>query len=159
MMIRYSIVLGVFLIFSVPLNTLAADEGVDEDESERCINARAVRRTQVVNDNTVIFYMQGSKIYINNLTRTCKGLSRDGRFSYATYTRSLCALDRINVLKESGGGLYEGRACKLGRFQFATAQDIEDFYEELHRIPQGKKLEPPPVEDVISDDAAEDDPQ
>lgn len=152
MKIRPANPLIVLCALALPVVAPASDEGIDDDQSKRCINARAIRRTEVINDEVVIFHMQGRKIFLNNLTRTCKGLSRDKRFSFVTHTRSLCALDRINVLKESGSGFYEGRACKLGRFRPATEDDIADIYEQQHKIPEAQPVELPPVQDVTGDD-------
>jgi hypothetical protein len=110
-----------FLLFSIALTlaaiTVSADEKNTTDNSQRCINARSIRSADVIDDNYIVFQVQGRRNYLNALPKSCKGLSRDGRFSYETYTRSLCERDTIRVLKESGGGAYEGRSCKLGRFQ------------------------------------------
>jgi len=150
---RLSQLLTALVVFSIPAAAPASDDAVDVEEGKRCINARAIRRTDVLNDGNVIFYMQGRKIYLNTLLKSCKGLSLDGRFSFVTHTRSLCRLDSINVLKDSGSGVYEGRACKLGRFKSVTEEDIQDFYERLHKLPEAEPTELPPVQDVTGDDA------
>lgn len=140
-----------FALLCLPLDAAVADEEAAEQQSKRCINSRTIRRTDVVNDDIVIFHVQGGRIYLNVLARTCKGLSREGRFSYVTHTRSICAYDQINVLKESGTGIYEGRACKLGRFRPMTSEELADFYRELREPPPSKRLEPPPIEDVVGE--------
>lgn len=136
----------------------ASEEGAEQEESERCINARSIRRTEVIDDNNVIFYVQGRKTFLNTLPKSCKGLSRDRRFSFETYTRSLCERDRIKVLEEAGDGFYEGRSCKLGRFLPVTQEDIENFYKDRTQPPEPRKLEPPPVEEVISDESEQQEP-
>ena len=111
-------------------NFSAADEEEATGESERCINVRSIRGADVIDDNYVLFRVQGRRLYLNALPKSCKGLSRDRRFSYETYTRSLCERDTIRVLREAGGGIYDGRACKLGRFQPITEEDLVDFIKE-----------------------------
>ena len=155
---RYKRFLPVLCVLCVPVVSPASDEAVDDGETIRCINSRTIRSTDVINDSNVVFHMQGRKIYLNTLPRSCRGLSRERRFSFVTHTRSLCESDRISVLKDSGLGVYEGRSCKLGRFQLATEQDIADFYKQLHPIPEPKPVDPPPVQDVMSDEADDDDP-
>ena len=108
------------------------------------------------NDGNVIFHTQGRRIYLNTLPKPCKGLSRQGRFSYVTHTRSLCALDRNSVLKEGGTGVYEGRACKLGRFRLMTEEDLQDYFEERRKQPESKPVEPPAIEEVVDENAETD---
>jgi len=143
------------VVLSVPAVSplLASDEDVpDAEAGERCINSRTIRRTDVVNDSMIVFYMRGTKIYLNVLPSPCKGLADERRFTYGSYTRSLCELDRINVLKDSTFGAYEGRSCKLGRFLPITEEDVADLFNQQHRVPEPKRVDPPPVEEFIIED-------
>ena len=153
MSIRSSNFLAALLVLVVPPAPAGADEGMQDDGVERCIDSRSIRRTDVVNDDNIVFYMRGSKIYLNTLTRTCGGLAREGRFSYVTHTRSLCRLDAINILRDSGFGIYEGKVCKLGRFELVTEQDLTAMFDRPRELPDKEPLEPSEVEDVLSDDA------
>ena len=92
-------VAAIYLVWAL-VPTARADEESAESESLRCINARTIRRTHVINDNHVVFWVQGRRLYLNALSSTCNGLSRDRRFSFETTTRSLCAPDKIRILKE-----------------------------------------------------------
>jgi hypothetical protein len=130
----------------------AADEEEEAGESERCINARSIRGADVIDDNHVVFRVQGRRLYLNALPKSCKGLSRDRRFSYETYTRSLCEQDTIRVLREAGGGVYDGRACKLGRFQQITEAELVDFIEDRTVTPEPKAVEVPDLEEVVVPD-------
>ena len=123
----------------------------EEDSSLRCINARSIRGADVIDDNHVLFEIQGRRLFLNVLPATCKGLSIDRRFSYDTYPRSLCARDKIRILKDSGSRIYETRSCSLGRFQPITREDLEDFFRDRSVTPKDKKVEPAEVEDVIND--------
>ena len=99
---------------------------LDVEESARCVNSRTIKRTSVIDDRNIVFYMRGSTIYLNVLPRECRGLSHQRRFSYTTVTRSLCNSDSIRVLRETGFGLEEGRSCRLGLFHPTTDEQISD---------------------------------
>ena len=42
-------------------------------ESERCINTVRIDRTEVIDDRTVVFYLNGGDIYVNRLPHRCPG--------------------------------------------------------------------------------------
>jgi hypothetical protein len=75
----------------------------------------------------------------------------DRRFSFETHTRSLCALDKIRVLREAGGGVYAGRACSLGRFQPVTAEDLVVLFPKDAVPTQSELSESADVEDVVTE--------
>jgi len=161
-MTRYllSLLLLSCVLSLAPDHTLFADEtseDIDDKDARRCINVRTLKRTEVIDDNHILFYMSGNTVYINRLPRACTGLSRERRFSYTTSSRSLCSFDSIRVLSDLGGSIFEGRFCRLGTFVPTSIEDVEDAKE--------RALEPPPiivpagaeVEDVIeeADDSAD----
>ena len=131
---------------------VVADDTVDDD-SKRCLNARSIRSVDVIDDNHVVFHVQGRRIFLNALPKSCIGLSRDRRFSYETYTRSLCARDKIRILKEAGDGIYEGRACSLGRFQPITEEDLADFFRDRTAPREPQDMESAEVEEVVTDES------
>ncbi len=146
-------------VLSAPATSAASDDAADEQDDRRCINSRAIRRTDVLDDVNIVFYLQGRKIYLNAMRAPCPGLSRDRRFSYGSYTRSLCEFDKINVLTDSGFGMIEGRTCKLGRFRLVTKEDVEYIYEQRDRLPEPERVEAPPIQELGPDDAEDVDPQ
>jgi hypothetical protein len=148
-MIRYLPALSVSCCLAA--FALAQEQDAGEDDSKRCLNARSIRVADVIDDNHVVFEIQGRRLYLNVLPKSCVGLSRDRRFSYDTYTRSLCALDKIRILKESGRGVYEGKSCNLGRFQPISYEELQDFIDKRSADPQPRKTEPAEVEDVVEE--------
>ena len=127
-----------------------ADEEVDdeEDNSIRCINTRNLKTTEVVNDDNLLFYMMGTKVYLNVLPRTCKGLSRERRFSYSTTGRSLCSSDTIRVLSDSGGSLHQGKLCRLGRFYLTSKEEVAAARERSMQPPQAEPPAGAEVEEI-----------
>lgn len=132
---------------------VSADEESAEPETLRCINARSIRRTEVINDDYVVFWVQGRRLYLNELPKSCIGLSQDRRFSFETTTRSLCARDKIRVLKESARGIYEGRSCSLGRFRPTSVDDLGAFIESRTVTPNPEDVESAEVEDIVTDES------
>ncbi len=134
---------------------LAADE--EEEKQERpenavsCINVTRIRNTKVVDDSSIIFYMRGKTIYLNVLRRQCRGLAREGRFSYRSSTGSLCHLDSIRILYGTAFGLDEGASCGLGYFQEVTEEDLELILEREPAPPQPKPLPPAEPEDMSTE--------
>jgi hypothetical protein len=125
-------------------STLAQEEPpeVEEDDSinegERCISSRPVRKTEVLDDQNIIFYMSGRAIYLNHLPKPCKKLAQTGRFMYRTTVARLCRSDIITILHDTGLGLGKGRSCKLGTFYGITDEDVE-------KIKAPREIEPNPV--------------
>ena len=124
--------------------TVAQEDGpiVEEEDSivegVRCVSSRPIRKTEVLDDQNILFYMRGTAIYLNHLPKPCKRLSQEGRFMYRTTVARLCRSDHITVLIDSGSGLGPGRACKLGTFYAITKEDVEDLKKPL-------EVEPKPI--------------
>ncbi len=144
------ILLTNYLITNRP-GTAFGDEIEVDDDSKRCINARSIRGADVIDDDHLLFEIQGRRIFLNVLQSTCTGLSRDRRFSYDTYTRSLCASDRIRILRQSGDDFFEGKACKLGRFRPITYDELKLYLQERTVKPEPQRPDPPDVEDVTEE--------
>ena len=115
-------------------------------EGQRCVSSRSIRKTEVLDDQNILFYMRGATIYLNHLPKPCKRLSKDGRFMYRTTVARLCRADMINVLTDMGGSVGIGRACKLGSFYAITKEDVEKLKAPLEieakPIPPAEPEEP-----------------
>ncbi len=124
-----------------------ADEAKD-DSARNCITTRTLKKTEVVNDLNILFFMSGKTAYLNILPRQCKGLSRYRRFSYRTTAGSLCNLDTIQVVSGSG---FPGRSCRLGYFHPVNKKDALAVIEGP-RKPQRPEPQPPAeVEDMTGE--------
>jgi hypothetical protein len=152
----------VVLLPLIAMQSVAADDdtATEDDAYKRCINTSSIRSTSVKSDRHIVFYAKHRKIYLNTLPSPCRGLAREGRFSYTAFGSRLCRSDLIRVLDYSGVGLQQGRACQLGRFQLVTKQDIADLFEDRDRLIEPKEVETPDVEDIAADDdSSEDGPE
>lgn len=128
----------------------AAAADIDRDP-QTCISTTSIDRTEVIDDQTVVFFMRGTRVFTNRLSRSCPGLARENRFMYRTQSNRLCSNDTITVL-ESRGGLQAGFTCGLGPFYPVTR-------EEAERLTRPETLAPEAEFEVIElpeqpDDAA-----
>ena len=80
-----------------------------------CVNIRNIRQTNVRDDKTIDFMMNGNKVYRNTLPNSCPQLGFERAFSYRTSQSQLCNVDIITVLVQSGG-VRMGASCGLGKF-------------------------------------------
>lgn len=86
------------------------------NNERRCIPIANIRNTEVIDDQTIAFYMRNGDVYNNHLPHRCSGLDIDKAFSYQTSQSQLCNVDIISVLNHSGGGLNAGASCGIGMF-------------------------------------------
>ena len=94
-----------------------ADPYVAKGEPVDCIPIRQIRSTNVRDDRTIDFQMNGRRIYRNVLPNSCPTLGFEKRFSYVTSLAQLCSVDIITVLWNQGNTLQSGASCGLGKFQ------------------------------------------
>lgn len=90
----------------------------------RCIRLSRIDRTEVMDDQTIAFYLTGGRVYLNRLDRACRNLGRNRPLAYETSTGQLCASDTITVI-EDFAGVNAGDTCGLGEFVLTDEEDIE----------------------------------
>ncbi|MDO7837329.1 hypothetical protein Q4610_19985 [Sphingobium sp. HBC34] len=94
-----------------------ADLHVPKGEAIDCVQIRSIQSTNVRDDRTIDFIMNGNKVYRNTLPNSCPSLGFEKRFLYRTSLSQLCSVDIITVLWNAGPGLQPGASCGLGKFQ------------------------------------------
>lgn len=128
--------LTILVLLSIqPLQAAEEDESekgmLKPEGAENCVSLSQIRKTRIVDDQTIIFYMRGSDIYINRLPRRCAGLKRSDGYSYETSLTRLCNTDIIRVLQRFGGAFPRPQnACGLGFFQPTTAEAVDLLINE-----------------------------
>lgn len=101
-------------------------------DSETCIHVTRIRRTEVIDGQTILFHLGRDRVYMNRLPRSCPGLARERAFSYTIRGSQLCSMDTIRVLEKPI--MRTGAACGLGRFELLELRaefNDEDFEFEL----------------------------
>ncbi|RMF98919.1 MAG: hypothetical protein D6727_01565 [Gammaproteobacteria bacterium] len=92
--------------------------------TQKCVNITRIRKTRIIDDSTILFYMQGGKVYVNHLPRRCSGLRSAGSFSYKTSVSSLCDVDIITVIRPTTP-VVRGPSCGLGTYQPISEEEIQ----------------------------------
>ena len=130
----------------------AEDDELDADLVDRepvnCVTVNRIRRTDIIDDNNILFYMRGGKIYRNYMQRKCPRLKSQDSFTYDVRTNSLCNVDLIYVLERFGSSLRRGPACGLGMFYEISAEEAERLKKPME---DAIKVEDP--EDADNDPA------
>jgi hypothetical protein len=115
----------------LPLLVGATADGQDEAAFDRtprdCVVTQTIDKTDAVDDQNILFYMRGNKVYRNHLPRKCPGLERENRIGYETHSSRLCAIDTITVLEDFGVGFRPGFTCRLGEFVPLSPAEIEEL--------------------------------
>ena len=83
-------------------------------ESRQCLPLIQIDRSDVVDDQNILFHMRGGKTYLNTLPYRCPRLGFEESFSYRTSINQLCNVDIITVFDPTG---FHGPSCGLGTFK------------------------------------------
>jgi hypothetical protein len=143
-----------------------ADDDATFNRTPRdCVITQSIARTDILDDQTIIFYMRGKNIaYRNYLPKKCPGLKRADRFYYQVTAGRLCNIDMITVLENSVFGGFDrgfdsrfdrGFTCRLGDFHPLSPDDIASLrIEKGGPRPDAVKASPIEVPPAASDSAA-----
>jgi hypothetical protein len=105
--------------------------------AQTCVYMSDVRRTAILDDNNILFYMRNGTVYQNRLRATCFMLKSANRFTYGSSAmRRLCLGDLIQVLPDAsfGGAPFPTATCPLGNY-LPIDKDVAD---DLVATSQGK---------------------
>jgi hypothetical protein len=94
----------------------AADVAELGAEPSRCVSTSRIDRTDIIDDQTIVFELRGGAVLVNSLPRRCPGLARADRFMYEIRNSRLCDTDTITVLEQFGTRLSRGFTCRLGKY-------------------------------------------
>jgi hypothetical protein len=141
---------------------VSASGGMQEASGQdpvRCLSLSSIDHTEVIDDQTIAFYLRGGRIYLNRLDRACRNLDRDRPFSYRTATGQLCANDVINVIEDFGPGPIFGDTCGLEHFVPTDEEEVEILKGERDAVdvePEEVEPEEGEPEDVEPDETEAD---
>jgi hypothetical protein len=105
----------------------AAQDGSESNEMRNCVDLMRIDRTEVVDNDTVLFYMRNGDVYRNELKNACPTLGFEERFMYRTTLTQLCDIDVITVLQDVGFGFLPTVSCGLGKFEPIDEQTAEQL--------------------------------
>jgi hypothetical protein len=124
--------LTAIFLYSVALlwggSAIAQEEEEQSGISERtrnCVNTRRIRRTHIVDDRNLLFYLGTRTVLLNTMQEQCAGLKREGQFSWSTNSGVLCRGDGISSMRNAGGRTRPVPRCALGIFYQISREDAD----------------------------------
>lgn len=109
--------LGVMGISFVAATAYAVENPPASENGQRCIRISEIKRTEVVDDQNILFHLYNKRTFNNRLPHSCSGLGQTKAFQYKTSQTELCNVDSISVLHNTAGSLLPGVPCPLGMFE------------------------------------------
>lgn len=108
-------------------DTSAADSIVIDRTPQSCIAMSRIRRTEVLDDRTVLFVSRTGSGYVNLLETNCPTLKLNGLFRYRVNsgirTARLCDSQAITVIDRLTNGLTYN--CRLGPFHPVSEEQVQ----------------------------------
>ena len=133
------------VVLGSPRAFAQAEDAFDRTPRD-CLQVAAIDRTVVLDDQTVLFYMRGKKVFRNYLPRKCPGLKREDRFMYQAAQGRLCNIDSITVLELWNASFTPGFTCPLGKFQPITVDEADDLTLKPDELGKRNAIETKAVE-------------
>jgi hypothetical protein len=94
-----------------------------------CVSMRRIEGTQIVDDQSILFYGRDGQIFLNILEATCPTLKQNKLFRYkltsGTRTARLCDFNAITVVDGATNTLSYN--CRLGMFHPIHESEAEDL--------------------------------
>jgi hypothetical protein len=106
------------------LGGASRSSGQEGGAEQKCVYMGDVRRTTILDDTNILFYMRNGTIYQNHLRNTCFMLRSANRFTYGSTS-----------LRSFGGAAFPMATCNLGTY----LQIDKDVADDLLATSQGKK--------------------
>ena len=118
--------------------------GLRQDDEEAAVRPHAaglhpysnIDQTDAIDDQNLIFYMRGHKVYRNHLPRKCPGLgAREPVRVRNSQAAGLCSIDMITVLEDSSAlrRSVRGFTCRLGEFVPLSPEEVEELERQRGR--------------------------
>lgn len=84
-------------------------------ETQFCISGDRIKRTKIIDNETILFLTYDEGYFLNKLPKRCSGLKIANGFSFNTRgDNSLCGSHTIDVINSDGA---TGQFCGLGKFE------------------------------------------
>jgi len=102
-----------------PAAPAAAEEPEARSFRDSCISINQIRRTEIVDDQTILFHMRGGRIQKATLAFRCPSLRFYGTIRYEVYTNRLCA--RVDTIISRSGS-----HCPIAEIEDYVAPDDDE---------------------------------
>ena len=120
------------LVFSPEVEAILneASDAESYGSMERCIYARSIRGSRVLDERHVVFELPSKKYYLVQFKNRCPQLRRNSTIAYEPTGSQLCSLDSIRSLDSFGSGPI-GPPCPIPGFYEVTAEQVALLRETL----------------------------
>jgi hypothetical protein len=127
--VTYAALLAATLAAPTAAQSAADAESLDAASGpRRCLPHPSIKRTKILNDNSIVFVTRDDTIYNSTLPKECPSLKRDSLVHYGITNGRICAGDRFQILLEMSPRNYVPTfMCELGSFVPITADELEDL--------------------------------
>ncbi len=98
-------------------------------ETERCLTARDIRNTEILDDRHIVFEISRKRFYLIQFPYPCPGMRRNASLVYETRVGQLCQLDQIRAF-EPGPGI-PNPPCTLPGFMPVEQEQVTLLRESL----------------------------
>ena len=140
----------------------AEEEAAVDEETNRCISSRRIRRIRIVDDKNILIYLSASHIYHNELQNECHGLERRGTFSYNSNDGLFCEGDGIGAMSMNAwDDVRPDIRCWLGEHRRISKEEADEMRRTGTArpvpVPEAQPLPlPPPMEIGTEEDSEAD---
>jgi len=129
------VVVSASLVVVAPVSAQEDDVSVDGG-TRNCIVTGRIRRTKIVDDRNVLFYLGGDIVLHNVLQGTCPGLEQGGTFIFNTSDGILCKGDGFSSkMGNPLGAVRPVSTCWLGTYWDITRDEAGEMMEAKKETP------------------------
>jgi hypothetical protein len=107
-----------------------ASDGEGYGGLEKCIQARSIRGTEVLDDRHVVFELPSSRYYLVQFEQSCHLLRAGVTIAYEPRGSQLCRLDHVRAIESFRPGSV-GPPCSIPGFYEVTKEQIVLLKETL----------------------------
>jgi len=109
-------------------STSSAAEEEPLSVAQPCLHQHSIKRTKVLNDQSILFVDRDGQNYVNQLLRQCPSMRRNSLLNYPIVNSRLCSGNTFTVLWEVGTNNYvPAFVCQLGMFVPVSEDEVTDI--------------------------------
>jgi hypothetical protein len=95
--------------------------------AQQCIQRSLIRRTKILDDRNILFYMRNGVVYNNVLPRQCPSLNPGTLLGYSYRGGQLCADSSVQVYWQMDTRRIPAFLCRIGMFAPLTDSEVDDL--------------------------------
>jgi hypothetical protein len=93
--------------------------------AQQCVSHSMIRRTKIVDDTNILFYMRNGVVYNNVLPRQCPSLNPHTLVEYSYRGGQLCADSTVQIYWDMNMRQVPTFVCRIGMFVPLADSEVE----------------------------------